>query len=89
MDKVTILGFLDKVIDVAQAAGPIATMLGIPFVEKITQFADTALDIGKNVLERAEEANIVLSSQDVDDINVRLAQLETINADLHAKILAS
>ncbi len=89
MDKVTVLGFLDKVIDVAQAAAPLAALLGIPFAEKIAGFADTAVDIGKNLLERADEAKIVLSSQDVDDINVRLAQLEAVNADLHARVLAS
>lgn len=87
-NKLEILEFMDKVTDVVKSAAPLATMFGIPFVEKIAGWADTAVDVGKNVLERAEEGKIVLESHDVDDINARIAKLSAENDKL-AEIIAN
>ena len=89
MDKKSIFDFMDKVTDVVKAASPIATMLGIPLVEKVAGWADTAVDVGKNAIARADEGKIVLTSVDKADINARIAALESANAALNAEIEAS
>lgn len=76
------LEFLDQVTDAAKKFAPIATELGIPFVEKVAGLADTAVDIAQNALERAEDAKVVLTSQDKIDIEKRITTLNSINDDL-------
>lgn len=89
MDKSDILDFMDTVTDLAKSAAPLATMLGIPLVETVAGWADTAVDVGKNALARAEEGKLVLSGVDKADINARIAALERANAALNAEIEAS
>lgn len=74
-----IFDFLDRVTDAVEKFAPIATSLGIPFVETVSGWADTAVDIAKNALERKNEAKIVLSSQDEDEINRKIAALQATN----------
>lgn len=82
MDKAKIFEFLDKVTDVIKSASPLATMMGIPFIEKIAGWADTAVEVGQNAIQRAEEGLLVLNSDDVADINAKIAALHAINNDL-------
>ena len=89
MDKAKILQFLDGVTDALKAAAPVATMLGIPLVEKLVGWADTAVEVGQNALTRAEEGKLVLSSDDKDLIASKIAALESENARLNAEIEAS
>lgn len=81
-NKTSILNFLDKVTDAAKQITPIASEFGIPFVEKVTGWADTAVDIAKNAVERAEEANVVIHSTDKDEINAKITALQAVNDDL-------
>lgn len=80
--KESILEFLDKATDAAKAIAPTASSFGIPFVEKVTAWADTAVDIVKNSIERAEEAKIVLTSDDEAEINAKIAALDAVNNEL-------
>lgn len=89
MDKLTIFKFLDGVTDAVRAASPIATMLGIPLVEKLAGWADTAVEVGKNALERAEEGRLVLTSDDKELIASKIAVLDAEAARLNAEIEAS
>lgn len=82
MNKVAILDFLDKATDAVKAVSPIATMFGIPFVEKIAGWADTAVEIAQNAVERADEAKVVLTSTDVNEINAKITALQAVNAGL-------
>lgn len=82
MDKTDILEFLDKATDAVKAVAPIASSLGIPFVEKVAGWADTAIDIAKNISERAGEAQVVLTSDDEEEINAKIAELDEVNNDL-------
>lgn len=88
-NKQAIFDFLDKATDVVKAASPLATMFGIPFVEKIAGWADTAVDVGKNAIARAEEGKIVLTSNDKVLINEKIETLEQENDRLAAIIAAS
>lgn len=87
MDKASIFDFLDKATDVVKAAGPIATMLGIPFVEKLTQFADTAVEVGKNAVNRSLDLKEGLTSNDETYINAKIAELEAANEELNNYII--
>lgn len=78
----SILEFLDKVTDAAKKFAPLASQFGVPVVEKVAGLADTAVDIAQNALERAEDAKVVLTSKDKDDIEARIAKLRAINDDL-------
>lgn len=89
MDKKSIFDFMDKVTDVVKAASPLATMFGIPFVEKIAGWADTAVDVGKDAIARAEESNLVLTSEDKVFIEEKIVNLEALAATLNAEIEAS
>ena len=84
-----ILEFLDKVTDAAKRFAPIASNFGIPMVEKVASMADTAVDIAQNVLERAEDAKVVMTSKDKEDIEARIAALDAVNNDLAAFIRTS
>lgn len=78
----SLLEFLDKVTDAAKKFAPIASDFGIPMVEKVAGMADTAVEIAQNALERAEDAKVVLTSEDKDDIEARIAALDAVNNDL-------
>lgn len=78
-DKANILEFLDKATDAIKAVAPIASSFGIPFVEKVAGWADTAVEIAQNALKRAEEADVVISSQDKDEINEKIKALHEEN----------
>lgn len=81
-NKTDILAFLDKATDVIKSAAPLATMLGVPFVEKIAGWADTAVEVAQNALQRAEEGKVVLNSDDIADINARIEALHSVNNEL-------
>lgn len=82
MNKESILAFLDKATDAVKTVAPFATMFGIPFVEKVAGWADTAVDIAQNAVARADEAKVVLTSTDVDEINAKIAALKAENDTL-------
>jgi hypothetical protein len=77
-----ILDFLDKATDAVKSITPIASGLGVPFVDAIAGWADTAVDIAKNATTRASDAKIVLSSNDKDEINRKIAELDRVNNEL-------
>lgn len=89
MNKAAVFEFLDKATDLVKAAAPLATMLGIPFVEKIAGWADTAVDIGKHTLETGMVAAEVLTSHDEDHIKSKIAELEAACAAMAAAVDAS
>jgi hypothetical protein len=79
MSKTSILEFLDKATDAIKVIAPIASDFGVPFVEKIAGWADTAVDIAKNATQRAVDAGVVLHSDDVNEINQKIAELDALN----------
>lgn len=81
-NKEAILNFLDKATDAAKSIAPIATMLGVPLVEKVTSWADTAVDIAKNAVERVEDAHEVITSDDKSEIEAKIAELQLVNNEL-------
>lgn len=81
-----LLDFMDKVTDAVKKFAPVASDLGLPIVEKVANIADTAVEVAQNILERAEDAEIVLKSEDKDDIEARIARLREANNDLAAFI---
>lgn len=82
MDRESIFDFMDKVTDVVKSASPLATMMGIPFVETIAKWADTAVEVGQNAITRAEEGKVVLTSQDKETIETKIAALHALNDEL-------
>lgn len=74
-----ILDFLDKVTDAAKEFAPIASDFGIPLVEKVAGIADSAVEIAQNILDRAEDAKVVLTSEDKADIEARIEALRAEN----------
>lgn len=82
MNKESILEFLDKATDAVKAVAPIASMFGVPFVQQVAGWVDTAVDIAKNAVARADEAKVVLTSNDKDEINAKIAALQATNDQL-------
>ena len=85
----SILDFMDKAVKMVESASPLATALGIPFVEQIAKIADTAINVGQNAIARKDDVNVILTSKDETEINAHIVKLDAINAELNAKILAS
>lgn len=82
MGKASILEFLDKATDAIKAVAPIASSFGVPFVQQIAGWADTAVDIAQNAVARADEAKVVLTSTDVNEINAKITALQAENNQL-------
>ncbi len=89
MDKAKLFDFLDKATDVVKAAAPLATMMGIPFIEKMSGWADAAVDVGKHAIEAGVVGKEVLTSNDVNFINDKIAALEISTAAMAAEVDAS
>jgi hypothetical protein len=84
-----VIQFIDRVNDAVKAASPIATMMGLPFLEKITGWVDVATEVGQNAVARAEEGKLVLSSNDKEEINRKLANIQAVNDEIAANIANS
>lgn len=82
-----VLAFADKVTDAIKQFAPVASDLGVPFVEKLANMADTAVDILQNAHTRGTEAQEVLSSEDQERIDDKIAELKAVADEVHARIL--
>lgn len=87
-NKKAILDFLDKATDMIKVAAPLATVFGIPFVEKIAGIADTAVDVAKDTLKQAEETKDVLTSEEKEFVQTKLEQL-SMEADRLNEIIVN
>lgn len=84
-----VIQFIDRVNDAVKAASPIATMMGLEFFNKITSWVDVATDVGQNAIARAEEGELVLSSNDKAEINRKLANIQAVNDQIAENIANS
>lgn len=82
-----VLEFADKVTDAVKQFAPVASELGVPFVEKLANMADTAVDILQNAHNRGSEAMEVLDSEDEARIENKIAELKAVADAVHARIL--
>jgi len=87
MDIKSVLEFADRVTDAVKKFAPVASDFGIPFVEKLANLADTAVDILQNATARATDAKDVLDSKDQTAINAKIEELKAIADSVHQRIL--
>jgi len=83
----SVLEFADKVTDAVKRFAPVASDFGVPFVEKVANLADTAVDILQNAVTRGNEAKEVLSSNDQARIDAKINELRTVADELNQRIL--
>lgn len=75
-----IKGLLNGVLSNVGALTDIAGMFGIG--GKLGELVGTAIDIGKNVMERVEDGTVVAKSEDKEELKALIAKLEAANAGL-------
>ncbi len=90
MDIKSIIAAMRQGIEIADQLAPVAAKLvPIPQVTAAAKIVDAVADLGRTVLDRAEEAQVVLTADDqveIQQINETLAEK---NAALAARVEAS
>lgn len=89
MDVKSILTGLQGALSAAQALAPALTALGVPGVAQAAQIASAALQIANDVSEAVKTGQVIVTSDDEAELQAILAQLQTENDALAAKIAAS
>lgn len=74
-NKEALLEWLDKATDMVVAAAPLVEKFGVPFASRIAGVANAAVDIVQDTLNQAEEAKIVLTSNDKELVQSKLDKL--------------
>jgi len=87
MDIKSILDFADRVTDTVKKFAPVASTLGIPFVEKLANLADTAVEILEDAVTQTTEATEVLNSNDQKRIDAKIEELRSVADDINRRIL--
>lgn len=81
-----VLEFADKVTDAVKKFAPVASEFGVPFVEKVANLAETAIDVLQNAVVRGKEAQEVLNSEDQTRINNKINELRAVADEIHRRI---
>lgn len=89
MDINSVKMFMDQALSAVKMAKPLAGMLNSELAEKVSGWANTAIEVGKNIMDRADDIGVVITSDDKDDINRRIEALEKQNAALNEQIVNS
>lgn len=88
LSKQNLFDWLDKATDMMVAAAPLVQAFGVPFASRVAGLANSAVDIVQDTLAQADEAKIVLTSEDKVLVEDKLAKL-TAEADRLSDIIAA
>ncbi len=78
-----------KVVEAVKTMSPVIEKLGGPGVASIATIAIAAIGVIENVLDRVNDANVAISTQDEAKLRAMLAELQGENDKLAALINAS
>lgn len=86
MDVANLIKSVRNVIAGAKSMLPIIDSLDLPVVDNVVKIVRTATDIVDNVVERANEAKVVITSTDQQEIDNALEEIQAVNDELAAYI---
>lgn len=90
MDAKSIIAALRQGIELADKLAPMAAeFVPIPQVKAAAKIVDAVADLGRTVLDRAEEVSVVLTTEDQAQIQQINATLAERNDALAARVAAS
>lgn len=92
MSKINVTGLVNgaqKALDAVQDMLPVVEKLGGPSVANVATIAIAAIGVIQNVLDRAEDANVAMTTQDEGKLRAMLAELQAANDKLAGTISES
>ena len=92
MAKINLTGVVNgaqKALDAVNEMLPVVEKLGGPVVANVATIAIAAIGVVQNVLDRAEDANVAMTTQDETKLRAMLAELQSANDKLAGAIADS
>lgn len=92
MGKINLAGVVNgaqKALDAVNEMLPVVEKLGGPVVANVATIAIAAIGVVQNVLDRAEDANVAMTTQDETKLRAMLAELQAANDKLAGAITDS